>query len=129
MTHTLQLTFTKQECANTIQIEYHKRHWFAPPAPLLKLMQSNEPTPSSTGASPEFSRRVYGTQGYNAIRRYLYRVNSRYQKVAPPRRAFMTFIAAAIEKAGANCRNFDRGELQGGLNNGHKACILDHPCN
>ena len=42
MTHTLQLTFPKQEWANTIRIvyQYHKRHCFAPPAPLSKLMQS-----------------------------------------------------------------------------------------
>ena len=40
------------------------------------------------------------------------------------------FIAGAMagQEAGVNRREFDRGELQGGLKNGHKACTLHFLC-
>ena len=42
-------------------------------------------------APPQNSQEESMALRVNAIRRYLYRVNSRYQKVAPPRRDFMVF--------------------------------------
>ena len=47
-------------------------------------------------APPQNSQEESMALRVNAIRRYLYRVNSRYQKVAPPRRAFMAFIAFIV---------------------------------
>ena len=44
-------------------------------------------------APPQNSQEESMALRVNAIRRYLYRVNSRYQKVAPPRRVFMAFMA------------------------------------
>ena len=44
-------------------------------------------------APPQNSQEESMALRVNAIRRYLYRVNSRYQKVAPPRRVMATFIA------------------------------------
>ena len=47
-------------------------------------------------APPQNSQEESMALRVNAIRRYLYRVNSRYQKVAPPRRDFLSFMGSSF---------------------------------